>query len=175
MRTLIIVTLLLSISPNPLTATAASHPQAPQTKPKALHLVQKIYVEELGTSDEAERFYLLLQDKLTKNGFVVVDESDDADGVLSGVLTVLPVNIYGGEPDIRITLQLKSPNDERLWTGNSNKSLYGALGGFVLLPGVSRYKEPIEFRADEIANKLRADWKKSAEAAGIKLTKQRFA
>src|SRR6266436_7360215 len=66
----------------------------------ALHLVQKIYVEDMGTSPEAARFRLLLEDQLSENGFVVVTKREEADAVLSGATSVSRSGFYGG-PDIR--------------------------------------------------------------------------
>ena len=52
-----------------------------QARTMALHLVQKIYVEDMGTSPEAARFRLLLEDQLSENGFVVVARRLEADAV----------------------------------------------------------------------------------------------
>jgi hypothetical protein len=138
----------------PFSVPANTYPQAP---PTALHLVQKIYVEEMGTSTEAARFRLLLEDQLSEKGFTVVDKTEKADAVLSGVLSVARSGIYGGPADISVTARLISPEGGRLWSAN--------IGGqiTILNPITSlKFKEPVEYRAKELAKKLRGDWERSA-------------
>ena len=137
-----------------------------QTKQASLRLVQKIYLEQLGTTAEATRFHLLLEDKLTEKGFTVVDKPEKADAILSGALSVSPVGFYGGTSDVGVTVQLKSPTGERLWSGNFAGQIY-TLG----LISSLKFKDVVEYRANDLAKKLRADWEKSARAAGIKVSK----
>lgn len=137
-----------------------------QTKQASLHLVQKIYLEELGTMPEAARFRLLLEDKLTEKGFIIVDKPEKADATLSGALSVSPVGFYGGASDIGVTVQLKSPAGERLWSGN----FAGQISTLALLSSL-KFKDVVEYRANDLAKKLRSDWEKSARAAGIKINK----
>src|SRR5437867_8117427 len=85
-----------------------------QGRPMALHLVQKIYVEDMGTSPEAARFRLLLEDQLSENGFVVVAKREEADAILSGVTSVSQSGFYGGPADISVTARLVSSNGDRL-------------------------------------------------------------
>jgi hypothetical protein len=163
MRTRIVVALLLVLwlmSSNVLSKTY------PQTQPPALHLVHKIYVEEMGTSDEAARFRLLLEDKLSEKGFTVVDRPEKADAVLGGALSVADGGIYSGPADVSVTARLNSPDNVRLWGAN--------IGGRIIIlnPVKSlKFKEPVEYRAKELAKKLRDDWEKSARTAGIKVGK----
>lgn len=131
-----------------------------QTGPAALHLVQKIYVEEMGTSSEAARLRLLLEDQLSERGFTVVDSSQKADAVLSGVTSVARPGIYGGPADIAITARLTSADGSRLWSTN--------IGGqmSVINPiKALKFKEPVEYRARELAKRLRSDWEKSVKVA----------
>src|SRR5438128_10848161 len=74
-----------------------------QGRPMALHLVQKIYVEDMGTSPEAARFRLLLEDQLSENGHVVVAKHVEADAILSGATSVSRSGIYVGTADISHT------------------------------------------------------------------------
>lgn len=136
----------------------------PQTKQTSLHQVQKLYLEEVGTSAEAARFRLLLEDKLSEKGFTIVDKPEKADAILSGALSVSPAGLYGGTSDVGVTVQLKSPAGERLWSGN--------FAGQVITLGVIsslKFKDIVEYRAKELAKKLRGDWEKSARAAGVKI------
>src|SRR5947208_13254601 len=79
-----------------------------QTRAMALHLVQKIYVEEMGTSSEAARFRMLLEDQLSENGFVVVAKREEADAVLGGVISVSRSGLYRGPAAIVVTARLLS-------------------------------------------------------------------
>ena len=137
-----------------------------QTKQASLRLVHKIYLEQLGTTAEAARFHLLLEDKLTEKGFTVVDSPEKADAILSGALSVSPVGFYGGASDVGVTVQLKSPTGARLWSGNFAGQIY-TLG----LISSLKFKDVVEYRANELTKKLRSDWEKSARAAGVKVSK----
>ena len=137
--------------------------ETPQTGPAALHLVQKIYVDEMGTSSEAGRLRLLLEDQLSERGFTVVDSSQKADAVLSGVTSVAEPGIHGGPADIAITARLTSADGSRLWSTN--------IGGqrYVINPiKALKFKDPVEHRARELAKKLRSDWERSAKVAHVR-------
>ena len=136
----------------------------PQAKQAALHQVRKIYLEEVGTSDEAARFRLLLEEKLPEKGFTIVDDPGQADAILSGALSVSQPGIYGGPSDVGVTVQLKSRDGQRLWGGNFAGRVY------ILNPVSSiRFKDIVEYRAKELAKRLRADWEKSARQAGVRV------
>lgn len=163
MRTLTVLALLLILWLTPSSVPAKTYPQGRST---ALHLVQKVYVEEMGTSDEAARFRLLLEDQLSEKGFTVVDTPEKADAVLGGALSVARSGMYGGPADISVTARLISPDGGRLWSTN--------IGGQIIIlnPVKSlKFKEPVEYRAKELAKKLRSDWEKSARAAGVKFSR----
>ena len=121
-----------------------------------LHQVQKIYVGEMGNSDEAARFRLLLEEELTKKDFTVATKPEAADAILTGVLSL---RVYADESLARATLRLKSQSDDVLWSGDFQPK--AAL--------FKRVSDTVKFRAQNIAEKLRDDWKKSAKAAGIKV------
>lgn len=160
MRTSTVLASLLLIWLIPYAAAAKSHPSV---QPTPLHLVQKIYVEEMGTSDEAARFRLLLEDHLSERGFTVVDKPEKADAIFGGALSVAPSGIHGGPADVGVTARLNSPNGGRVWGANVG-------GQTIFLNPVKalKFKEPVEYRARELAKKLRDDWEKSARGAGIK-------
>jgi hypothetical protein len=137
-----------------------------QSRAMALHLVQKIYVEDMGTSPEAARFRLLLEDQLSENGFIIVARREEADAVLGGVISISPSGFYGGPTDISVTARLVSPDGGRLWSTNQGGTIY------ILNPVQSlKFKEPVEYRAKELAKKLSHAREQSAKAAGIKITK----
>ena len=139
---------------------------SPQTAVTALHGVQKIYVEHMGISPEAARFRLLLEDELSANGFTVVAKRDEADGVLDGAVSLVRPGIFGGPADINVTARLNSSNGNRLWSVNTG-------GQIVILNPVSslKFKEPLQYRAKELAKKLSHGREQSAKAAGLKVTK----
>jgi hypothetical protein len=145
----------------PPSAPARTYPQAGTP---ALHMVRKIYVEEMGASAEAARFRLLLEDQLSGKGFIVVNKPEKADAVLGGALSVDNSGIFGGDSDVGVTARLTSAGGERLWGSNIG-------GQITILNPVSslKFKEPIEYRAKELAKKLRGDWEKSARAAGVRV------
>ena len=160
MRTLTAVAFLSVLWLIPSSAPARTDSQA---KPVALHLVRKIYIEEMGASDEAARFRLLLEDQLSGKGFTVVDRPEKADAILGGALSVARSGIYGGPADVSVTARLVSADGARLWGDN--------IGGQIIIlnPVKSlKFKEPVEYRARELAKKLRGDWEKSARAAGLR-------
>ena len=162
MRTLTVAALFLGLWLIPSSISACPYPQAKQV---TLHLVKKLYLEEVGTSAEAARFRLLLEDKLSEKGFTVVDKPEQADAILSGALSVSPAGLYGGTSDVGVTVQLKSAAGERLWGGNF-------AGQIIILGPVAsfKFKDVVEYRAKELAKKLRSDWEKSARAAGVKVS-----
>jgi hypothetical protein len=140
--------------------------KSPQTPVTALHAVQKIYVEDMGVSPEAMRFRLLLEDQLSANGFTVVAKQNEADAVLDGAVSVVRPGIFGGPADINVTARLNSSNGDRLWSVNTG-------GQIVILNPVSslKFKEPLEYRAKELAKKLNHARERSVKAAGLKVTK----
>jgi hypothetical protein len=163
MRTLKVTALLLVLWLIPSYVSAKTVPQAGRT---TLHLVQKIYVEEMGTSTEAARFRLLLEDQLSGKGFTVVNSPQNADAVLSGAISVSESGIHGGPADISVTARLISADGGRLWSTN--------IGGQISVINpikALKFREPVEYRAKELAKRLRSDWEKSAKAAGTKFSK----
>ena len=163
MRRLSMAALLSVLCLVPSVAPARTYPQA---GPPALHLVRKIYVERMGASAEAARFRLLLEDQLSGKGFTVVDRPEEADAVLGGALSVDDSGIFGGDPDVGVTARLTSAGGERLWG-------YNVGGQITILNPVKslKFKEPLEYRAKELAKRLRGDWEKSARAAGVRTSR----
>jgi len=163
MRTIKVTALLLVLWLAPSHVAARTFSQAGTT---TLHLVQKIYIDEMGNSPEAARFRLLLEDQLSERGFTVVASAEKADAVLSGATSIARSRIYGGPADISVTARLSSPDGGPLWSAN--------IGGemSVINPiKALKFKEPVEYRARDLAKKLRSDWEKSAKAAGAKISK----
>ena len=139
---------------------------SPQTHRTTLHSVQKIYVENMGTSPEALRLRLLLEDQLSVNGFTVVAKRDEADAILNGAVSLVRPGVFGGPADINVTARLISSNGDRLWSVNTG-------GQIVILNPVSslKFKEPLEYRAKELGKKLRHAREQSAKVARVKVTK----
>jgi len=137
-----------------------------QVRAMALHLVQKIYVEDMGTSPEAVRFRMLLEDQLSEDGLMIVAKREEADAVLGGVVSLASPGEYGGPADISVTARLNAPDGSRLWSINTG----GLITSFNPIASF-KFKEPIEYRAKELARKLRHAREQSAKAAGVKVTK----
>jgi hypothetical protein len=115
--------------------------------------VERICVGDMGQSDEAARFRLLLEEELAKQKFTVVSQPEQADGVLTGVVTV---RVYEDTSVARATVQLRAPSGERLWGGDfePRRAMF------------KKVKDTVKFRAQNIAEDLRKDWNKAAKAAG---------
>ena len=132
-----------------------------QTQPPSqikLHDVQNIFIEDLGGSDEAARFKLLIEGELSNKGFKIVDSPKQADATLSGVLSVVDPGYFRGPNDISVTLKLAGADGGRLWTGNSAGQIriYNPIRA-------QTFDEPVAYRARELAKKLRDEWQKSAK------------
>jgi len=150
MRILIFIGLLLTVF--------VSNQTFAQEGEGKLHLVQKIHIGEMGKSDEAERFQLLLEEQLEKNGFTVVSDADKADAILAGVLSL---RVFDDISIARVTVYLKNPDGKKIWGGDFQpQSVF-----------VERVLDTVKLRAEDIAGKLRKDWSKSAKKAGIKVDK----
>lgn len=123
-----------------------------------LHFIQKIQVGEMGKSDEAERFRLLLEGQLEKKGFTVVAAADKADAILTGVLSL---RVYDDTSIARATVQLKTSDGKSIWSGDfqPKRTFF------------KRVDDTVKFRAENIADQLRKDWNKAAKKAGIKVDK----
>jgi hypothetical protein len=121
---------------------------------KNLYEVRKIYIDEMGKSDDAERFRLLVGEKLSEKGFTIVEKPDDADAILKGALAT---QLSQGTTKARASVYLKSVSGQSLWNED-----YGVR--FVFGP----HRDSIKLRAEDVANGLHDAWKKSAKAAGIK-------
>ena len=152
MKTLKLVSLFAAL------CVLAANVHTAKAQTSALHRVNKIFVEDMGGSPEAQRFRLVLEDELSKRSFQVVNERADADAVLSGVVSVADGDLYGGHRDIGVTVRLTTASGARLWSGNFGGQAY------VVNPiQAIKFNEPISYRAKELAKKLRGDWNKSAK------------
>ena len=112
-----------------------------------LRNVQTIYIGSMGQSDEAERFKLLLEDALTKQKFTIVEKEQDADAVLSGVLSI---RVYDKESIARVTVRLKNQTGALLWSGDfqPKMSFFGS-------------SDTVKLRAENVAKGLRKSIKKA--------------
>jgi hypothetical protein len=112
------------------------------------HRIQNIYVGDMGKADEASRFRLLLEDELAKKGFVIVDSADQADGVLTGVLSL---RVLDEKSQARVYVTMNSPDGQRIWARD--------FGERVLVNPFKR-TEPVKRRAQEVAKELEEEWGK---------------
>jgi hypothetical protein len=114
---------------------------------KARADVQRIYVGDMGTADEADRFRFLLEEQLTKKGFTVVASESEADGVLTGALSV---RVHDKKAEARVFVRLSAPGGARLWAKDfGHKRLVNPLS----------FKEPTRRRAEEVAEAMRREFK----------------
>jgi hypothetical protein len=130
---------------------SASDTQAPESA-ASLGQVRRIYVGDMGDDDEAERFRLLVEEALEREGFTVVGRPEEADGVLTGALSVRD---YDEKSEARAFVRLFTPGGARLW---------GRDFGHRRVVNPFSFKEPTKRRAREIAEALHRDWARSARA-----------
>ena len=130
-------------------ASATSALQHRPRRAAVLPDVQKIYIGDMGTADEADRFRLLLEEQLLKRNFAVVLKEEDADAVLTGVLSV---RTYDDKSEARATVRLVSASGEVLWAKDFGHKRF-TVNPFSL-------QEPTRRRAEEIAEALRRDFKR---------------
>jgi hypothetical protein len=138
------------------TASSINAPNKPALKPgvKNLYEVQKIYVDEMGKSDDSDRFRILVREKLAGKGFSMVDTPEDADAILKGTLAT---QLSQGTTKARASVYLKSQGGATLWSDD-----FGVR--FVFGP----HRDSIKLRAEDVADGLHGAWKKSAKQAGIR-------
>ena len=148
MRLLLALALLVSLSPNLHFANATVRAER-DTDRDSLGLVQKIYVGDMGSADEADRFRLLLEEQLTKRGFTIVSNAERADAILTGALSV---RVFDDKSEARAFVRLTTPAGERIWARDF---------GSRLITNPFHRAEPVKRRAEDVANRLREDWKKS--------------
>ena len=123
----------------------------PNSPTNDLRVVQKIYVGDMGSDDEAERFRLLLAERLVKRGFTVVNKPEAADAVLTGALAV---RVFDDNARARVSVQLHAADGTLLWSRDFGSSFFR--NTFTLT-------EPVKRRADEVAKALRNEWGKEAK------------
>ena len=111
--------------------------------------VRKIYVGDMGTADEADRFRFLLEEQLAKKGFQIVARPEEADAVLSGALSV---RVMDDSTQARAFVKLETASGQRLWARDFGHKM-------IFNPFTRR--EPTKRRAVEVAEGLRRDWEKS--------------
>jgi hypothetical protein len=120
-----------------------------ETDRDRLSLVRKIYVGDMGSADEADRFRLLLEEALSKKGFTIVDREDRADAILSGALSV---RVFDQKSEARAFVRLTTSGGESIWARDFGNKLF--FNPF-------HRAEPVKRRAEDVAKRLREDWKRS--------------
>ena len=149
MRLLLAIAMLLSFSPGFQLASVRAGTVDNAEYKDELGLVQKIYVGDMGGADEADRFRLLLEEQLTKKGFRVVERAENADAILTGALSV---RVFDDKSEARAFVRLTTSGGERIWARDF---------GSRLLTNPFKRAEPVKRRAEEVANRLREDWRKA--------------
>ena len=127
-------------------ATAAAGSQ--KTDHRKLRLVQKIYVAEVGTGEEGARFREVLSKKLAKKGFKIVETGQEADGVLSGTLSLDKIK---NGTSVKADVELKSPAGERLWGAHFSEK---SVSTFSLPSGT----KALSSLGDKVVKALHGDW-----------------
>ena len=130
------------------TSTVASGNERARKLPD-LRDVRRIYVGDMGTADEADRFRFLLEEQLLKRGFDVVLRPEGADAILSGALSV---RVYDDKSEARVAVRLASRDGQVLWARDFGHKR------FRINP--LSLQEPTKRRAEEVAEALRRDFKK---------------
>ncbi len=125
----------------------------PRRSSSPLPPVQKIYVGDMGADDEAERFRLLLEEQLLKQGFDIVSEPDKADAILTGALSV---RVYDEKSEARATVRLTTQGGEVVWAKDFGHKRF-RVNPFSL-------QEPTRRRAEEVAETLRREVKRPAKS-----------
>ncbi len=101
----------------------------------------RIYVASMGETDKADEFRGMLAYELGNVGFKVTDFKQQADTTLSGLLSIRPER---GQSLARVTVFLKDPRGNTLWTGD-----FGATAK------PARVADTLRQRAEEVARALR--------------------
>ena len=116
--------------------------------------IQRIYIEELGNTDEAARFKFILAESLEDEGFRIVERKEDADAVLSGIVVAEDfMSVYKGTGRTKIVARgnmlLKSAQGERIWK-------------MEFKPGFFKRTDGVKSMAKKVAEQLGDDWRKSS-------------
>jgi hypothetical protein len=137
---------------------AGVNSKKPDQKPAVdkLYQVQRIFIGEMGKSDDSERFRLLVSERLSKKGFSIVDSPSQADAILDGVIST---QLRKGTTLARASVYLKTSTGTLLWSREEGVHFKWVSTG---------HPDSVRDRAGDLADHLLEDWRKSAKAAGIK-------
>jgi hypothetical protein len=113
----------------------------------ALHKVNRIFVSDMGSGAEPQRFHGLLEDELQRVGFAVSDRSGDADAILTGEFST---EANGDRSFARVSVLLKSRDGKRtLWSGD-----------FIAQHKGEGHEDVVKTLAITCAERLRKEWEK---------------
>jgi hypothetical protein len=112
--------------------------------------VKKIYVGELGSNDEVERFRYLFIESLTDEGFIIVESPDQADAIMTGIVVVRSSFVFSGRVGVTKilasgNLTLKTSDGERIWKGEFK-------------PGFFKRADGVPSMAKKSAELFKKDW-----------------
>ncbi len=127
-------------------------------KSNKLHLVKKIYVEEIDGVANKHSVNLYIKQQLRNAGFTTTDKQVDADAILTGTFyDVITLDGDGSEPPPRsyYEFQLTSPNKVVIWKSK------------IKVPARLNDSRIETYVAEKLASKLFAAWRKSAKKAGL--------
>jgi hypothetical protein len=119
---------------------------------RELYEVHRIYLGEMGQSDDVERFRMLLAGKLSEH-FTVVDKPEEADAILKGVVST---QLAEGTTKARASVSLRSTDGHQLWSDD--------FGVHWVWGPASRRRDSIKLRAEDVADGLYGAWKKSVKS-----------
>jgi|GEM_PF-2330184 len=136
---------------------AIANDKKPEKAPAVdkLYQIKRIFVGEMGKSDDSERFRLLVGERLSKKGFSIVDSPSQADAILDGVIST---QLRKGTTLARASVYLKTTTGTLLWSREEGVHFKWVSSG---------HPDSVRERAGDVADHLREDWRKSAKEAGI--------
>lgn len=108
----------------------------------SLKKLGRIHVGSMGEGDEGEHFRVMLGYELGRSGFKVVDFEQQADVVLTGLLST---RVQAGRPVVRATVFLKTRDGKTLWTGDFDDTA----------DGKRRNEDTLRRRAEDVAKALK--------------------
>jgi hypothetical protein len=127
----------------------------PQAPPQQKHF-NRIFIDDMGNSSEADRFRILLTRELTQKGIIVVSHPQQADGILSGTLTTSKRFIGTGSTS---TSGFHSFQGRQRLMATATVVLYDKEGQILWSADVKPHwalfkKDSVKLRAEEVGEEL---------------------
>jgi hypothetical protein len=146
----LIILLVLSFAPTKISYGSAS---LPNDKIGKLYLVRRIFIAEIPGLNETRKVEIFLKTELLKWGFLIAEDRVGADAILTGVIEAeVILDGDGSIPNKAVyKYELRLTNNELVWKGK------------VKFPTRRTVVEANQYAAQQLAEKIAADWKKSAK------------